>query len=111
MDPLNGDVYLTLTNRTRLASRHVTDEANPRHSTSASCVAQSAQMPHHPWHELHGTLAFNWDFPVWCEADAIQQLKFRLDCDNDFSSRWLWFSEAQDLLDKDRRCAYTCDQA
>lgn len=103
VDPVNGDVYLTLTN-TNAASRPVTatDAPNPRHYNDPRAgVAQYGNPNGHiiRWHETSPeALAFNWDiflFGANADADPTNVNVSGLTADNDFSSPdGLWFSEA-----------------
>ena len=107
VDPVNGDVYLTLTN-TNAASRPVaaTDAANPRHynDPTTTGTAQFGNPNGHiiRWRETSPeVLSFTWDiflFGANASADPTNVNVSGLTDDNDFSSPdGCWFSQATNI--------------
>jgi secreted PhoX family phosphatase len=104
VDPLTGEIYMTLTNNTAtLRSLAATDGANPRHYNDARTngTAQRGNPNGHVirWKEsTPEALTFQWDIFVFgarASADAANVNLSGLTADNDFSSPdGLWFSEA-----------------
>ena len=107
VDPVNGDVYLTLTN-TNAGSRPLaaTDAANPRHynDPTTSGTAQFGNPNGHiiRWRETSPeVLTFTWDiflFGARSTADGTNVNVSGLTADSDFSSRdGVWFSQATNI--------------
>jgi uncharacterized protein len=107
VDPVNGAVYLTLTNNNAtLRTLAATDAANPRHYNDARTngTAQRGNPNGHiiRWKEASAeATSFNWDiflFGARATADAANVNLSGLTADNDFSSPdGLWFSDATNV--------------
>lgn len=107
VNPLNGEVYMTLTNNVSSSGRGSTavplDAANPRYYADTKGTATSrGNVNGHiiRWKEAggdHAAMTFNWDiylFGAQSDADANVNLS-GLTAENDFSSPdGLWFSYA-----------------
>ena len=102
VDPVNGDVYLTLTNNNAaMRPLAATDAANPRHYNDprTTGTAQRGNPNGHivRWREPSpDALTFTWDiFLFGARAKASSDVNLsQLSDDNDFSSPdGLWFSE------------------
>lgn len=107
VDPVNGDVYLTLTNNTEaLRPLSALDGANPRHYNDPTTggTAQRGNPNGHiiRWRESSPeVLNFQWDiflFGARASADPTNVNVSGLTADNDFSSPdGLWFSTATNI--------------
>jgi hypothetical protein len=107
VDPVNGAVYLTLTNNTAaLRTLAATDAANPRHynDIKGGSTNQYGNPNGHiiRWKETSAeATSFNWDiflFGARATADAANINVSGLTADNDFSSPdGLWFSDATNV--------------
>jgi secreted PhoX family phosphatase len=107
VDPVNGDVYLTLTNNTAvLRTLAATDAANPRHynDPTTTGTAQRGNPNGHiiRWRESSPeVLNFNWDIFLFGARSTISDPNINvsaLTADNDFSSPdGLWFSPATNI--------------
>ena len=102
VDPVNGDVYLTLTNNNAaMRPLAATDAANPRHYNDprTNGTAQRGNPNGHiiRWREPSPeALTFTWDiFLFGARANAASDVNLsQLSDDNDFSSPdGLWFSQ------------------
>ena len=107
VNPLNGEVYMTLTNNVSSSGRGSTavplDAANPRYYADAKgSISSKGNVNGHigRWKETagdHAATTFNWDiylFGAQSDADANVNLS-GLTAENDFSSPdGLWFSES-----------------
>ncbi|WGZ93167.1 MAG: PhoX family phosphatase [Candidatus Thiothrix putei] len=107
VNPLNGEVYMTLTNNVSSSGRGSTavplDAANPRYYSDAKGATTSkGNVNGHiiRWKEAgsdHAATAFNWDIYLFgAQADAAADVNLSgLTAENDFSSPdGLWFSYA-----------------
>ena len=103
VNPLNGDVYLTLTNNSRRGDSAGLNAANPRYyADEKGSKSNQGNVNGHiiRWREAGGTptaTTFSWDIYLFgSQADALPQVNIsRLTGDNDFSSPdGLWFSQA-----------------
>jgi uncharacterized protein len=107
VDPVNGDVYLTLTNNTAaLRPLSALDGANPRHYNDPTTggTAQRGNPNGHiiRWRETSPeVLTFQWDiflFGARASTDPTNINVSGLTADNDFSSPdGLWFSTATNI--------------
>ena len=107
VDPLTGEVYMTLTNNNAtLRTLAATDAANPRHYNDprTNGTAQRGNPNGHiiRWKESSPeALTFTWDiflFGARASADAANINLSGLTADNDFSSPdGLWFSRATNV--------------
>ena len=106
VDPITGDVYLTLTNNNdTVRSLAATDAANPRHYNDIKGSTNQRGNPNGHiirWKESSPeALTFNWDiflFGARAPADATNVNVSGLTADNDFSSPdGLWFSPATNV--------------
>ncbi len=107
VNPLNGEVYMTLTN-TSASSRPVTsvDAANPRFYNDPKGAGASAQLGNPNGHIIRwaennsdvAATAFQWDvflFGAAADADATNVNISNLTANNDFSSPdGLWFAKS-----------------
>lgn len=107
VNPVNGEVYMTLTNNVSSSGRGSTavplDAANPRYYSDAKGTATSrGNVNGHiiRWKEAggdHTAATFNWDIYLFgAQADAGANVNLSgLTLENDFSSPdGLWFSES-----------------
>jgi secreted PhoX family phosphatase len=103
VNPLNGDVYVTLTNNSRRGDSAALNAANPRFYTDEKgSKSNQGNVNGHiiRWREAGGNPAantFSWDIYLFgSQADALPEVKpSRLTGENDFSSPdGLWFSQA-----------------
>lgn len=107
VDPVNGDVYLTLTNNNAtLRTLASTDAANPRHynDPTTTGTAQRGNPNGHiiRWRETSPeVLNFNWDIFLFGARSTITDPNINvsaLTAENDFSSPdGLWFSPATNI--------------
>ena len=107
VDPLNGDIYMTLTNNNAtLRTLASTDAANPRHYNDprTTGTAQRGNPNGHiiRWRETSPeVLNFTWDIFLFGARSSITDPNINvsaLTADNDFSSPdGLWFSPATNI--------------
>jgi secreted PhoX family phosphatase len=103
INPVNGEVYQTLTNNSRRGEKVPVDAANPRfYSDEKGGKSNQGNVNGHiiRWRELNGdptATTFTWDVYLFgAQADASPDVNLSaLTDDNDFSSPdGIWFSEA-----------------
>jgi len=103
VNPLNGEVYMTLTNNSRRGDSAKLDAANPRfYADQKGSTTNRGNVNGHiiRWRESGSNasaLTFNWDVYLFgAQADAEKDINIsRLSNENDFSSPdGLWFSTA-----------------
>ena len=111
VNPLTGEVYMTLTNSVSSSSccgvKTALDAANPRYYTDTKgTTTNKGNVNGHiiRWHETgdnHAATSFQWDvFLFGAQADADSNINLSgLTAENDFSSPdGLWFSQASQGL-------------